>query len=57
LKVEIVIVALLASWDYVIDGIGFPTALLASVTVTLKDTFTNLSPLLGAAIVFECACH
>jgi hypothetical protein len=51
------IVALLASWDYVIDGIGFSTTLLASVTVTLKDTFTNLSPLLGAAIVFECACH
>ena len=43
------------AWHYVVNRIAVHTARLASVTVTLKDTLPNLSPLTCAAIVFECA--
>jgi hypothetical protein len=57
LKVPVVVSTIQASWDYVIDRVGFTTTMLASVTVTLKDTASNLAPFGSAAIVLECACH
>jgi hypothetical protein len=47
LKIPFVITAIHGAWDYVINRIGFTTTMLASVTVTLKDTLTNLAPLTG----------
>jgi hypothetical protein len=47
LQIPVVISALHASWDYMINRIAVTTTGLASVTVTLKDTLTNLAPLAG----------
>jgi hypothetical protein len=57
LKIEFIICPIHGSWDYVIDRIGFPTTMLACVTVTLKNALTNLAPLTGASIVLQCTAH